>query len=92
MPPAARLPLLNGLLLVLVFASAFAVIGSTHRSRALYAELQRIEAERWDLDEEYSRLLLEQGTWASYHRIAREAQAALGLAPPAHHRTSLLRP
>ena len=92
MPPAARLPLLNGLLLVLVFASAFAVIGSTQRSRALYAELQRIEAQRWGLDEEYSRLLLEQGTWASYHRIAREAQTALGLAPPAHHRVSLLRP
>lgn len=92
MPPAARLPLVNGLLLLLVFASAFAVIGSTHRSRALYAELQRIEAERWGLDEEYSRLLLEQGTWASYHRIASEAQTALGLAPPAHQRMSLLRP
>ena len=92
MPPAARLPLVNGLLLVLVLASAFAIIGSTHRSRALYAQLQSIEAERWGLDEEYSRLLLEQGTWASYHRIAGEAQAALGLAPPDHHRMSLLRP
>lgn len=91
MPPGARWPLVNGLLLALVLASAFAVIGSTHRSRALYAELQRIEAKRWRLEEEYSRLLLEQGTWASYHRIAEEAKSALGLAPPDHRRTSLLR-
>jgi cell division protein FtsL len=32
-------------------------------------DLQSLEAERWYLEEEYSRLLLEQSTWASHHRI-----------------------
>ena len=92
MPAGARLPLLNGALALLVLATAFAVIASTHCSRARYAELQRIETERWYLQEEYSRLLLEQGTWASYHRIAEEAESALGLAAPAHDRTNPVRP
>ena len=54
------------LLIGLVLLSAFAVIASTHTTRDLYAQLQDVEAERWHLEEEYSRLLLEQSTWASH--------------------------
>jgi len=71
-------------------ATAFAIIGSTHRVRAAYAELQRLEGQRWYLEEEYSRLLLEQGTWASHHRIETEARASLGLDLPRHERTRVL--
>ncbi len=78
--------------LLFVLASAFAIISSTHQSRSLYADLQDIEAERWYLEEEYSRLLLEQGTWASHHRIAQEAGASLGLEAPPHDRTRLVSP
>jgi cell division protein FtsL len=78
------------LLLVLVLLSAFAVIASTHQSRDLYAELQGHEAQRWYLEEEYSRLLLEQSTWASHYRIETEAGEALGLAIPGHERTRLV--
>jgi cell division protein FtsL len=56
-----------------LLATAFAVIASTHVCRGLYGELQSLEAQRWYLEEEYSRLLLEQSTWASHHRIEREA-------------------
>jgi cell division protein FtsL len=78
------------LLLGVMLATAFAVIGSTHRVRAAYAELQELEGQRWYLEEEYSRLLLEQGTWSSHHRIATEARANLGLDMPGHERTRVL--
>lgn len=78
------------LCLVLVLASAFAVVASTHQARGLYAELQDHEAQRWYLEEEYSRLLLEQSTWASHHRIAEEASSSLGLAAPAREQTRLV--
>ena len=72
--------------------SAFSIIASTHRSRALYAQLQELESQRWFLDEEYSRLLLEQSTWASHYRIANEAGRSLGLRAPTLTNTELLTP
>ena len=69
--------------LVLALVSALLVVSSTHRTRQLYAELQAFEADRWYLEEEYSRLLLEQSTWASHHRIESTASETLGLADPA---------
>lgn len=79
-PPYVRLatPLLLGACLL----SAFAVVASTHACRALYGELQTLEAQRWYLEEEYSRLLLEQSTWASHHRIETVAAETLGMTPP----------
>ncbi|MFT7286372.1 MAG: cell division protein FtsL [Halieaceae bacterium] len=73
--------LLSGAL-ALGLLSAFAVIQSTHDCRALYAQLQDLDARRWYLEEEYSQLLLEQSTWASHHRIERQAGELLGLTPP----------
>ncbi len=75
-----------------VLASAFGVISSTHHCRELYAQLQKHEGRRWYLDEEYSRLLLEQSTWASHHRITAEAADSLGLGAPDLSRTRLVKP
>jgi cell division protein FtsL len=70
--------------LALVVMSAFGVIHSSHSCRELYAQLQDIEATKWYLQEDYSRLLLEQSTWASHHRVEKVAGRELGmLAPPA---------
>ena len=80
----------TAVLVLLVALSAFAVIASTHRSRDLYGQLQDHEAQRWYLEEEYSRLLLEQSTWASHHRIETVAAEELGLAAPDHTRTRLV--
>lgn len=77
-------------LLLLIVLSAFAIIASTHHSRDLYGQLQEFEASRWYLEEEYSRLLLEQSTWASHHRIETVAGTELGLAAPDHQRTRLV--
>ncbi len=79
-------------LVLLLLVSALAVIASTHASRALYTQLQEREAARWHLEEEYSRLLLEQSTLASHHRIEHQAQGLLGLSPPSHDRTRLVSP
>lgn len=77
-------------LIGLAVATAFALIASTHQSRALYADLQEREARRWYLEEEYSRLLLEQSTWASHHRIADAAEESLGLVAPGLPQTRLV--
>ncbi len=80
----------GALLLLLVLLSAFAIIASTHASRDFYAQLQEHEAQRWYLEEEYSRLLLEQSTWASHYRIETQAGESLGLGVPGHERTRLV--
>jgi cell division protein FtsL len=79
-------------LALLAGASAFAIIASTHHVRGLYAELQALEGQRWYLEEEHSRLLLEQGTWSSHHRVATEAGEILGLDAPEHAQTRVLAP
>jgi cell division protein FtsL len=73
-----RIPAMMAALLL----SAFSVVASTHACRGLYAQLQGLEAKRWYLEEEYSRLLLEQSTWASHHRIERVAGEELELRAP----------
>ena len=79
---------LNLALGTLVLGSAFAVIHSTHACRELYTSLQELEATQWHLQEDYGRLLLEQSTWASHHRVEKVARKELGMDSPdlAHFR------
>ena len=74
--------LANALLLTLLVVAAFANIQSTHTCRALYAQLQDLESAQWYLHEDYGRLLLEQSTWASHHRVETVARSALGMQAP----------
>lgn len=67
---------------VLILVSAFTIIYSTHACRALYASLQELESSQWYLQEDYGRLLLEQSTWASHHRVEKVARADLGMQAP----------
>ena len=76
------LMLANGAVLLLILLSAFTVIHATHSCRALYAEMQKLESRQWHLKEDYGRLLLEQSTWASHHRVENVARDELGMAPP----------
>ena len=57
-----------------VFGSALGVVYSQHRARALFIELQRLEATQAELDTEWGRLELEQSTWATHGRIERLAR------------------
>lgn len=65
-----------------VLASALAVVYSQHRSRALFIELQQLEATQAELDTEWGRLELEQSTWATQGRIERLAREKLNMRLP----------
>ena len=64
----------NALLLVLIVASALSVITSQHHARKLFNDLESEQGSAKKLDEEFTQLQLEQGTWATNKRV--EAVAA----------------
>ena len=76
--PAVTMVLLSTGLLV----SALAVVSSTHHVREGYARLQDLELRRWELQEQYTRLLLEVNTWAAPHRISQIASETLFMQAP----------
>ena len=79
------------LVLVLVLASAVALIQSSHRSRKLFSELQDLRREAMQLDEEWGRLLLEQSTWASPDRVQRLAEDKLKMQAPDMREVTMVR-
>ena len=74
--------LVAGLLGIGLIISPLAVVASTHQVRSDYARLQALELQRWELQEQYSRLLLEINTWAAPHRISQIASDALSMQAP----------
>ena len=88
----ARRSLLSSLLSVSVVATALGLIYSSHLCREYYAELQRIEINRWQLEEQDSRLMLEHGTLASPHRVQGLAAGDLGMVAPAVDRRRVVLP
>ena len=74
--------LVAGLLGIGLIISALAVVASTHQVRSDYARLQALELQRWQLQEQYTRLLLEINTWAAPHRISQFAPDALSMQAP----------
>ena len=81
-----RLPSSRRVLLVFLatsaMASAMGIVASTHHVREGYARLQVLELERWRLQEQYTRLLLETNTWAAPHRIIQIASDNLSMQAP----------
>lgn len=70
------------LLMICVFVTAMQVVIAQHDSRKLFVEIQGLEQTRDDLNEEWSRLLLEQSTWATDARIETIARNDLGMVSP----------
>lgn len=70
------------LVAIALVISSLAVVFSTHQVRTEYARLQTLELQRWQLQEDYTRLLLEMNTWAAPHRIGRLASEELMMHPP----------
>lgn len=70
------------LLSVCIIGSALGVVATTHHVREGYARLQGLELERWRLQEQYTRLLLEINTWAAPHRISQIATDSLSMQTP----------
>jgi len=73
---------LNVVLLLLVIASAISVITSQHRARRLFTEVEGAQAAATKLNEEWTQLQLEQGTWATNKRIESVAARRLGMRAP----------
>ena len=69
-------------LLIAVFVSALQVVIAQHEARKLFVEIQSQEKTRDDLNEEWTRLLLEQSTWATDARIESVARNQLDMRRP----------
>lgn len=69
-------------LVLAVIISALVLIYSTHRSRELFNEWQQQQRREWALDEDWERLLLEQGTLAAYERVSQSAESKLNMVMP----------
>jgi len=66
----------------LCLGSALMVVSETHQTRLLFAQLQTLEGERWQLQEDYSRLVLEYSTLSAPHRVSDLSISALAMTPP----------
>ncbi|HDP89520.1 MAG TPA: cell division protein FtsL [Thioalkalivibrio sp.] len=73
---------LPGLLAVLVLVTAVGVVVSKHQSRKLFVELERLNAERDELNIDWGRLQLEQSTWSTHGRIEQVAHERLNMRLP----------
>ncbi len=73
---------LNIVLLALAVACALAVITSQHRARLLFSELEGAQASAQKLNEEFTQLQLEQGTWATNKRVESVASKRLAMRLP----------
>ena len=72
----------NILLLLVAIACALGVITAQHASRKLFIDLEAGQARAKKLDEEFTQLQLEQGTWATHKRVEAVASRSLGMRLP----------
>ena len=66
-----------------VLGSGIAVVYARQQHRQAYVELTRLQKQRDELNIEFSRLQLEQATWAETNRIEQVATERLGMSFPA---------
>lgn len=79
-------------LFALVIVSALLLVETTHRCREAYTALRELELERWSLQEDYSRFLLEQSTWAAPQRVMAIAADSLRMREPALSQREVVTP
>ncbi len=86
---------LRVIVFVLILANLISAIGVVHaryRHRQLFFELSRLENNRDELNIEFSRLQLEQATWAESNRVDQIARSRLGMKTPEPADIEVLRP
>lgn len=74
--------ILLSLLVVAVLGSALLVVNARHQSRVVFGQIQALEQTRDALNEEWSRLQIEQSTWAMASRIEGLARTNLEMQSP----------
>ena len=79
------------LLIASVIGSGIAVVYARQEHRQAYVQLNRLMRERDELNIEFSRLQLEQATWAETNRIEQIATAQLRMVHPDPASTQIVR-
>ena len=74
--------LLVAVLWVAELGSSLAVVYGKHQARTRFIELQRLTAERDELDIMWGQLQLEQSTWGTHGRVERVARDDLRMLIP----------
>ena len=80
------------LLAAAVLVSAISVVYVKHIGRAQFVELQKLEAKRDGLNEEWGRLLIELGTYTTPGRVEYEARKRLKMIVPTADMTVVIKP
>ena len=80
------------LLVVFVMASAISVVYSKHTNRKLFIELQQLNKNIDDLNIEWGKLQLEEGTWSDHGRIEKIARTKLNMLLPEINSVVYLKP
>ncbi len=80
------------LLIIAVISTALGVVYTQHESRKLFVELEQQRKKQDQLDAEWGRLQLEQGTLATPWRIESTARERLGMALPGDNEVVIVRP
>ena len=79
-------------LAILVLVSSLGVVYAKHQSRKLFVELDTLKKERDEMNVEWGRLQLEQGTLATHSRIEQTAQKRLNMVTPEYEKFLIVRP
>lgn len=79
-------------LIVAILASGIAVVYARQQHRQAYFELNRLVKQRDESNLEFSRLQLEQATWAETNRIEQVATQRLGMVSPQGDSVVVLQP
>lgn len=64
-------------LALLIVVTAIACVYARHESRKQFAELQRLVAERDELEVAWGRLQIEQSTWSTHARVEKMARTRM---------------
>ena len=75
-----------------VLASGVAVVYARQQHRQAYVQLTRLLKQRDEINIEFSRLQLEQATWAETNRIEQVATERLGMSFPARSELLVVKP
>jgi cell division protein FtsL len=81
-----------GVLILANLISAIGVVHARYRHRQLFVDLSRLEKNRDELNIEFSRLQLEQATWAESNRVDQIVRTRLGMKTPESVDIVVIRP
>jgi cell division protein FtsL len=80
------------LLALAVLGTGVGVVYARQQHRQAYVQLTRLQKQRDELNIEFSRLQLEQATWAETNRIEQVASERLGMVFPAAAELVVVKP